>query len=61
MSTVVEAIYAKARGVKVCGISCITNMAAGMNADLLTHEDVITTADVMGEKISNLILKYIKH
>ncbi len=61
MSTVVEAIYAKARDVKVCGISCITNMAAGMNADLLTHEDVITTADVMGEKISNLILKYIKH
>lgn len=40
MSTVVEAITANHMGMKICGISCVCNLAAGMNAQPLTHEEV---------------------
>ena len=40
MSTVVEAIAANHMGMKICGISCVCNLAAGMNAQPLTHEEV---------------------
>lgn len=40
MSTVVEAIAANHMGMKVCGISCVCNLAAGMTDQPLTHEEV---------------------
>ena len=40
MSTVVEAIVANHMGMKICGISCVCNPAAGMNEQPLTHEEV---------------------
>lgn len=40
MSTVVEAIAANHMGMKICGISCISNLAAGMSPNPLTHEEV---------------------
>lgn len=40
MSTVVEAIVANHCGMKICGISCVCNLAAGMNENPLTHEEV---------------------
>ena len=44
MSTVPEAIAARHMGMEVLGISCITNMAAGVLAQPLVHEEVIETA-----------------
>ena len=43
MSTVPEAIVARHMGMKVLGISCITNMAAGISDSPINHEEVIET------------------
>ena len=40
MSTVVEAITAKHMGMRICGISCICNLAAGISEKPLSHEEV---------------------
>lgn len=45
MSTVPEAIVARQLGIRVVGISCITNAAAGISVGPLTHEEVSDTAD----------------
>ena len=44
MSTAVEAIAGHHMGLRVCGISCITNMAAGITGEKLSHEEVNETA-----------------
>lgn len=43
MSTVPEAIAARHQEVKILGISCITNLAAGMTDDIIHHEEVMET------------------
>ncbi len=45
MSTVPEAIFANAMGMKVAGLSCVCNWAAGLGDEKLTAEDVIQTAN----------------
>ena len=55
MSTVPEAITAKHMNMKVVGISCITNMAAGMNQEPLSHEDVKAT----GKKVETLFARFL--
>jgi purine-nucleoside phosphorylase len=44
MSTVPEAIAARHLGAKVLGISCVTNLAAGISTVPLSHEEVTETA-----------------
>ena len=45
MSTVPEAIAAKHMGLRVLGISCITNLAAGRGRPTLSHAEVLETAE----------------
>ena len=45
MSTAVEAVAARHMGLRVCGISCISNLAAGISPTPLSHEEVTAAAD----------------
>lgn len=56
MSTVVEAIAANHMGMKICGVSCVSNLAAGMNAAPLTHEEVQEAANVAAPKFEKLLV-----
>ncbi len=55
MSTVPEVIVANHAGLKVLGISCITNMAAGVLPQKLTHDEVMETAEKVREKFIKLV------
>lgn len=59
MSTVVEAIAANHMGMKVCGISCISNLAAGMNVRPLTHAEVQEAANAAAPKFTKLVTESI--
>ena len=56
MSTVPEVIIASHQGIKVLGISCITNMAAGILDKPLNHEEVIETSLKVKEKFEKLVI-----
>ena len=60
MSTVPEAITARHMGMKVLGISCITNMAAGVLEQALNHEEVLETGKQVEGKFSSLVTEIIK-
>ena len=55
MSTVVEAIAANHMGMKICGVSCVSNLAAGMNSAPLTHEEVQEAANALAPKFEKLL------
>ena len=59
MSTVCEAIAANHMGMKIVGISCITNLAAGITPFTLTHEEVQRTADEVAPKFKALVTRVI--
>lgn len=54
MSTACEAVAANHMGMKILGISCITNLAAGISPVPLTHEEVKITADETAPKFEAL-------
>ncbi|WBW95307.1 purine-nucleoside phosphorylase [Oceanirhabdus sp. W0125-5] len=60
MSTVPEVIAAKHCGLKVIGISCITNMAAGILEQPLNHEEVIETSAMVRKQFIQLVGEIIK-
>jgi len=55
MSTVPEVIAARHLGLRVLGISCVTNMASGILPEPLSHEDVVRVSAEVGPKFSALI------
>lgn len=55
MSTVPETIVANHCGIRVLGISCITNMAAGISDKPLSHKEVMETGNAAKEKFGRLI------
>lgn len=60
MSTVVEAIAANHMGMRICGVSCISNLAAGMTANPLTHEEVQEAADFAAPNFARLVTESVK-
>lgn len=55
MSTVPEALVAGQCGIKVVGISCITNLAAGVSSQPLNHQEVMEIAALVHDKFHNLV------
>ncbi len=59
MSTVPEAIAARHSGMRVLGISCITNLAAGMSAEPINHEEVMDTGARVAEVFKELLRRIV--
>lgn len=59
MSTVPEAIMAHAGGIRVAAISCITNMAAGLHASPLVHEEVLAESTAAQPRMAAVIKAFI--
>jgi purine-nucleoside phosphorylase len=59
MSTVPEAIVARHAGMSVLGLSCITNVAAGMTDGEINHEEVMQVGASAGRQLSELIVRLI--
>ena len=59
MSTVPEAIVARHMGLEVLGISCITNMAAGITDEPINHEEVMATGDRVREVFTLLLQRVV--
>ncbi len=60
MSTVPEALLANAAGLRVAGLSCITNSAAGISANPLSHEEVTETSKQTMPKMISMISNFWK-
>ena len=60
MSTACEAIAARHAGVRVCGISCISNMASGISEEELSHLDVQAIADQRSGEFERIVTKSIE-
>ena len=59
MSTACEAMAARHMGLEICGISCITNMAAGISKEELNHKEVQETADRVAKSFKELVTEII--
>ena len=59
MSTACEAVAAKHMGMKICGISCISNMAAGITGQPLSHEEVKAAGERVASVFSKLVTESI--
>jgi purine-nucleoside phosphorylase len=55
MSTVPEVIVARARGMRVLGISSITNFAAGISPHPLSHEEVLAAGRTLAASLETLV------
>lgn len=59
MSTACEAVAAKHMGMRICGISCISNMAAGITGQPLSHEEVKAAGERVAPVFSKLVTESI--
>ena len=60
MSTVHEVIVARAIGMRVAGMSCITNLAAGLSEHAISHDDVLEITKAAGEKFEQVAMEFVR-
>jgi purine-nucleoside phosphorylase len=61
MSTVPEVVVARALGLRVLGISCITNLAAGLGSEPLSHEEVMEVGARVRDRLADLLRHLMPH
>jgi purine-nucleoside phosphorylase len=59
MSTVPETIVARHMGIEVLGISCVTNLAAGLGAEKLSHEEVFAAGRQVEHRLAGLLRRLV--
>jgi inosine/guanosine/xanthosine phosphorylase family protein len=59
MSTVLEAVAARWAGLRVCGISLVTNPGAGLTGEPLSHDDVLAAAAETGPRLARVITRFV--
>ena len=60
MSTVPETIVARALGVRVAGVSCITNLACGLSMHPLSHDEVLETTTRVARDFERLVEEFVR-
>jgi len=60
MSTVLEAVAARALGMEILGISLVTNLAAGMSGQPLDHREVLAAGEAAAERMGRLLANVIR-
>jgi len=61
MSTVPEVIVARHCDMRVVVISAITNLAAGMSTEILSHEGTLHYANLVSDKMCKLVSEFMEH
>mgnify|MGYP001418477167 FL=1 len=61
MSTVPEAILARQCSLRIAALSCITNAAAGLTGNALTHEEVLSTGATASQTAAKLLTEFARH
>ena len=59
MSTVPETIVARALGMRVAGISCVTNLASGISPHALSHAEVLETTTLVAARFESLVERFV--
>src|SRR4030095_8762943 len=59
MSTVHEVIVARAMGMRVAGMSCITNLASGLTDQVISHQDVLEITKKAGEQFEKIAIDFV--
>ena len=59
MSTVPEVIVARALGMRVAGISCVTNLASGLSPHPLSHAEVLETTTLVARQFEQLVEHFV--
>lgn len=60
MSTVHEVIVARAIGMRVAGVSCITNLAAGLSDQVISHQEVLDVSKSAGKKFEEVTIELVR-
>jgi purine-nucleoside phosphorylase len=59
MSTVPEVLVARTLGMRVAGISCVTNLASGISPHPLSHAEVLETTTLVAERFESLVERFV--
>jgi len=60
MSTVMEAIAARWAGLRLCGVSLITNLAAGVTGEPIVHEEVLEAGREAGARLARVLRRFMR-